>query len=151
MFLIYLITFFILIPIGIIVLVFLFLKKVLNIRIAKIVSLFLIISYFLALPLYLYFEDYFYTKNDIYIELYKEGIYLKNNNFEVISNKSGGFTDYYHNFEIKLSDENYNFLTSNLSQSDEVLTLTDYEKNNCFTMIKVNTKTKILTYDYFEP
>lgn len=151
MLLIYFIVIFVLFPIGIILLLNYILKKAFNPKVGKLISFFLIFLYFFIFPLYLYFEDNFFTRNDAFKELYKNGIYLKNNDFEIIKNKSGGFTDYYHSFEVKLSDENYKHILRNLNESDEILTLIDIEKNYSYTIIKINTKTKILSYEYFEP
>jgi hypothetical protein len=61
---------------------------------------------FITLCLSPWISDWTFNENDAQKILSEHGIELENK-FELLSNESGGFTDYYHIFEIELSEPDY--------------------------------------------
>ncbi len=49
------------------------------------------------------FDDYLFFKSDVKEHLTEQGIEL-NDDFKILHNESGGIRDYYHKFEIQISD-----------------------------------------------
>ena len=111
-----------LILIGIIYLGYWIPKKMGKRKMGILISRILAIGIVLVI-LSMVFEDNLFSKSDAKEYLAKQQIELKDN-FKILENKSGGFMDYYHKFELEISDEDKNRLinqiTSEQNYVDEI-------------------------------
>ena len=103
---------------------------------------------FISTTIYISFEDYFFFKNSARKELKQVNLVL-NDDFKIIKNESGGFTDYYHIFELKISDNDLERLIENQMNDTETITIIhqDIEKNS-WKEVRINRKDNILIYEY---
>lgn len=104
------------IPIGLGVLLYYVPKKLGYPKIAK----YLTISYGLlviSFGLYFAFEDHFFFKSNA-IELLNEHNVVLEDPFKIISNRSGGFLDYSHQFTLSISHSDKEKLINQITSSD---------------------------------
>jgi hypothetical protein len=116
-------------------------------RLGKVIGL-VILTVFLLFTIYVTFEDYFFFKYSARKEL-KELDLILNDNFEIIKNESGGFKDYYHIFELKISHKDVERLIESKDLTTKVVTirLKNFE-NNVWKEVKIDIEKDILTYEY---
>lgn len=132
---------------GIPFFVFYVLKKTGKPKIGKILGIGIFIL-FISFFTYVIFEDYFFFKSSARKELKELNIVL-NEDFEILNNESGGFTDYYHIFKLKISKSDVYKLTENKDVKNNPITIVKiYIESNIWKEIKINTENKILTYEY---
>lgn len=109
---------------------------------------FIIFLIFCCAAIYVSFEDYFFFKFSARKELKALDLELTDD-FEILKNESGGFTDYYHIFELKISDKDTNRLLANKDLSDNSVLIKYVEiESNVFKEVRINTDNNILTYEY---
>jgi hypothetical protein len=70
-------------------------------------------------------SDWTFNENDAKKILTQHGFELKDN-VDLIYNASGGFTDYYHIFEIKLSESDYNIVRNSIVKDERYIGDLDY-------------------------
>ncbi len=132
---------------GIPFLIFYVFKKLGKPKVGKIIGAG-IFTIFLSFSIYVFFEDFFFFKNSARSELQEMDLVL-NDDFEILKNESGGFTDYYHIFELKISQNDLNRLTKNKDLKINQITIVRKEiDDNSWKEIKVDTENKILIYEY---
>jgi len=132
---------------GIPFLIFFILKKLRKPKTGKIIGISVFVV-FISTTIYISFEDYFFFKNSARKELKQVNLVL-NDDFKIIKNESGGFTDYYHIFELKISDNDLERLIENQMNDTETITIIhqDIEKNS-WKEVRINRKDNILIYEY---
>ena len=84
-------------------------KRKLGILISRILAIGIVL-----VILSIVFEDNLFFKSDAEEYLAKQQIEL-NDNFKILENKSGGLMDYYHKFELKISDADKNRLIDKIT------------------------------------
>jgi len=132
---------------GIPFLTFFVLKKLGKPKIGKIIGLG-ILAVFVFFTTYVIFEDYFFFKSSARKELKQMDLVL-NDDFEILKNESGGFTDYYQIFELKISEKDMNRLTENKKSETNPITIARKDiESNVWKIIKVDTENHILIYEY---
>lgn len=122
-------------------------KKIGKPRIGKILGIGIFVL-FISFATYVIFEDYFFFKSSARKELKKMDLIL-NDDFEILKNESGGFTDYYHIFELKLSQNDIKRLTEDKNSENNPVTIA--KKNieiNIWKTIKIDVEKQILIYEY---
>lgn len=73
-----------------------------------------------------------------------------NDDFEILKNESGGFTDYYQVFELKISEQDANRLTKNKYSDTDLIIVTQQEvKNKAWKLVKVDTRKRVLIFECF--
>ena len=87
-------------------------KRKLGIILSRILSIGLIL-----LVLSFIFEDELYSKSDAKESLVEHKIELKDN-FKILTNQSGGIRDYYHSFELEISETDKNRLINQIKASE---------------------------------
>lgn len=117
------------------------------------------IGFFIAVV----FEDAFFFNSDVRKKL-KEHDFELHDNFRILSNESGGFTDYYHRFEIEISpldkeriirqitsaenfqkvtNENFDFLEGKEKYSDIEIFYTANRQDNFYYIFEYYKPTKL--------
>ncbi|WP_336127780.1 hypothetical protein [Mesoflavibacter sp. CH_XMU1422-2] len=133
---------------GIPYLVFYTLKKLGKPKVGKIIGSGILLV-FIFFTTYVLFEDYFFFKSSATNELKQMNLVL-NDDFEIIKNESGGFTDYYQVFELKISEQDAIRLTKNKNAKSELITVSQKViENNIWKQVKIDTENKVLIYEYF--
>lgn len=128
--------------------VFFILKKIGKPKLAKIIGSGTLIV-FLFFTTYVVFEDYFFFNSSAKNELKRMNLVL-NDDFEILKNESGGFTDYYQVFELKISEQDANGLTKNKYSDTDLIIVSQQEvKNNAWKLVKVDTRKRVLIFEYF--
>ena len=132
---------------GIPYLTYFIFKKFGKRKIGKIVGI-VIFTVFVLFTTYVAYEDYFFFKSSARKEL-KEMDLVLNDDFEILKNESGGFTDYYHIFELKISEKDATKLLGNkyLNSKEVTIKHTDLE-SNIWKEVRIDTEKYILTYEY---
>lgn len=107
-----------------------------------------VFTIFTCFSTYIIFEDHFFFKNSARKEL-KEMNLVLNDDFEILKNESGGFTDYYHIFELKISQNDLNRLIENKNLKNNTIIVAWKEiGTNTWKKVKVDTENRILTYEH---
>lgn len=94
----------------------------------KYVSLFLTLG-FVLIFMSPWISDWTFSENDTRKILAEHNIELKDD-FKILNNESGGFMDYYHIFEIELSNKDYNRIKTEIIKSENYLGNLDYDWYN---------------------
>jgi hypothetical protein len=107
-----------------------------------------IFSLFVLLSIYVIFEDDFFFKSSARKELKELDLILKDD-FQILKNESGGFNDYYHIFELKISDKDEKRLVENENLNSKVLIIRHkFLESHGWIEVKIDTQKNILTYEY---
>jgi len=132
---------------GVPFLIYFIFKECKKPRTGKVVGLGVLI-FFLLITTYTIFEDQFFFKSSARNELKKMGLVL-NDDFEIIKNESGGLKDYYHIFELKISDNDLNRLIGNRKLDSRTVTIVREDiESNVWKEVKLDVTKSILTYEY---
>lgn len=132
---------------GVPYLIFIVLKKLGKPKIGKIIGI-VISTFFTFFTIYVVFEDYFFFKSSAHYELNQIDLVL-NDDFEIIKNESGRFSDFYHIFELKISEQDVNRLTKNTKSKTKLITIYKKSiKDNIWKEVKIDKKKKLLIYEY---
>ena len=105
--------------IGIIYLSYLLPKKFGKKKLGIIISRILILATVLAILAFV-FEDSLFFKSDVKKYLSEQKVELKDE-FKIQNNESGGLKDYYHKFELKISDSDKQRIINQIKSSDNYL------------------------------
>lgn len=133
---------------GIPYVIFYILKKIGKPKVGKIIGTGILLV-FIFFTTYVFFEDYFFFKSSATYELKQMNLVL-NDDFEIIKNESGGFTDYYQVFELKISEQDVNRLTKNKYSKSELITVSKKViESNILKQVKIDTAKRVLIYEYF--
>jgi len=81
---------------------------------------------FILLCMSPWISDWTFSKNDARELFAKHNIELKED-FKILKNESGGFMDYYHIFEIELSNKDYNRLKDEITKDKNYVGNLDYD------------------------
>jgi len=138
---------FILLFFGIPYLLFYIFKRFGRKKLGKIIglSVFLIFSFFTT---YVVFEDYFFFNYSATKELELVEVILTDD-FTILKNESGGFTDYYHIFELEISENDVRRLIGNrVSESEDIVIKQIDLDINVFKIVSINPNKRILTFEY---
>lgn len=132
---------------GIPYLTYFIFKKLGKQKLGKILGL-ATLSVFVLLTIYAIFEDDFFFKSSARKELKKLDLVLKDD-FQILKNESGGFNDYYHIFELKISDKDEKRLVGNENLNSKVLSIRHkFLESDGWIEVKIDTEKNILTYQY---
>jgi len=94
--------------------------KYFKLKKAGIILTSILTTVFITLCLSPWISDWTFNQTDAKKVLTQHGIEL-NENFDLISNESGGFTDYYHIFKIKLSKSDYENVKNIITQDKKYI------------------------------
>jgi len=69
--------------------------------------------------------------------------------FTILKNESGGMRDYYHEFQLKISDQDVTRLLKNNGSSLDVVTVSRKQiDSNVWKEVRINVRTSVLTDEY---
>ncbi len=86
---------------------------------------------FILIALQPWIDDWTFTKSDA-IQILNDHSFVVTDEIELVSNESGGFLDYYHIFEIGLSDKDYDEFKRRITNSNNYLGKVEYGINQPF-------------------
>lgn len=86
------------------------------------ISVILLTLMFFTIAIYPWIIDWTFSKKDAKEMLSWHKIELKDD-FKIVKNESGGFTDYSHSFALKISKSDYNFIADKIRSSNKYLGL----------------------------
>lgn len=134
---------------GISFIVFFLFKRFGKEKLGRVIGIGLFIVSVLV-TVYVVFEDAFFFKSTARKELQEMNIVLIDD-FEIIDNETGGFTDYFHIFKLKISDKDKERLIQVKNANDEIV-IVKYIDFGYYTYkaVKVDTKENILIYEYIQ-
>lgn len=108
-----------LILIGVVYLAYRIPKRMGKRKLGVILSSFLAVG-FTLIVLSIVFDDYLFFKSDAREYLNEPNIELKDD-FKILSNESGGFMDYYHRFELEISEDDKSRIINHIKSQDNYI------------------------------
>ena len=104
--------------------------------------------FFCSSTVYIFYEDYFFFNYSAKKELKDLDIYLRDD-FEILENESGGFTDYYHIFKLKISENDMKRLISQETITNDLVVIKHIDIDlNSYKEVQVNTNSNTLVFEY---
>lgn len=138
----------ILLFIGIPFLIFFILRRFGQPKIGKIIGIG-VLAILTLFTTYIVFEDHFFFKSTARNKL-KQADLILNDDFKIINNESGGFTDFYQIFELKISDNDFYRLTENYRSANKTIIISHKTtEEDARIIVKVNKENKVLTFEYY--
>lgn len=110
--------------IGVIYLGYWIPKKMGKPKVGVLISATLVIGVILIISS-IVFEDYLFFKSDAKEYLAEQKIELKDN-FKILNNESGGILDYYHKFELEISEADKNRLIDKITSEQNYVSVLKY-------------------------